>query len=42
MGFNDQSHELLTLEIDLSCFTPEHFDPEAVRLAVAQSITQKA
>lgn len=37
-----EQHKLPALEIDLSGFTPEHFDPEAVRLAVVQSITQKA
>ena len=37
-----EHHRLPALEIDLSCFTPEHFDPEAVRLAVVQSIIRKA
>jgi competence protein CoiA len=36
-----EEYKLPALEIDLSCFTPEHFDPEAVRLAVVQSINQK-
>ncbi|MFZ2389293.1 MAG: competence protein CoiA family protein [Polaromonas sp.] len=36
-----EEHKLPALEIDLSRFTPENFDPEAVRLAVVESISQK-